>query len=416
MTKRYFANKRKKDPSLGKIVAVLLVLIAGVYGILWGYVQLRESLFSEPVQVADSEGLVQAQDLLEQGDYAAARTLLEPAVQQGADPTLAARALVLQADLELAEGNEAAALGLLESFRSDYPQSPDYPVASARYARLLEAAGRGDEAAPIYEDLIDTAPPGLRAVALVGLGRRLEAQGDLIAARDLYSNALASAEWNTPVWDEAADALGPANVALAFAPMETPECKYYIVEKGDNLTTIGIKLNTTQGLLTRANGLDDPRKLRLQQRLKYTPKDFRIIIERSTCRLFLVDNNGLFRRYYTGLGMPGHETVLGKYTLGNKQKNPTWFKPGAGAVPAGDPANELGTRWMPMVPAEEGLPTDLGIHGTIAPETIGHYQSHGCPRMHKEDVEELYDLVVRSTPVEVIEVVDASHIFRPAKG
>lgn len=90
--------------------------------------------------------------------------------------------------------------------------------------------------------------------------------------------------------------------------------------------------------------------------------------------------------------------------LGNKQKDPVWFKPGGGgSFPAGDPQNELGTRWMPLVPVEENLPTDLGIHGAVAPETIGDYKSHGCPRMLNAEVEELYDLVVRSTPVEIVE-------------
>jgi lipoprotein-anchoring transpeptidase ErfK/SrfK len=111
--------------------------------------------------------------------------------------------------------------------------------------------------------------------------------------------------------------------------------------------------------------------------------------------------------------MPGYETTLGKYTIGNKQKDPTWFKPGSAPVPPGDPHNELGTRWMPLVPAEPGLPTDLGIHGTIAPETIGQYKSHGCPRLRKEDVEELYDLIVRSTPVEIVEKIDWTKIFSP---
>ncbi|MCC6142734.1 MAG: L,D-transpeptidase, partial [Candidatus Hydrogenedentes bacterium] len=115
-------------------------------------------------------------------------------------------------------------------------------------------------------------------------------------------------------------------------------------------------------------------------------------------------NEGIFKRYSVGLGMPGYETTPGKYKIGNKQKDPTWHKPGAEPIPAGDPRNELGTRWMPLVPTEEGLPTDLGIHGTIAPETIGKFESHGCARLHKEEVEELYDLVVRSTPVEIVEV------------
>ena len=101
--------------------------------------------------------------------------------------------------------------------------------------------------------------------------------------------------------------------------------------------------------------------------------------------------------------MPGHETALGKYTIGNKQKDPTWFKPGAGTVTSGDAANELGTRWMPLVPGEPSLPTDLGIHGTIHPETVGEYSSHGCARLTNPEVEELYDLVVRSTPVTIVD-------------
>ena len=178
---------------------------------------------------------------------------------------------------------------------------------------------------------------------------------------------------------------------------------YYAIEKGDSITSIGIKLNTTQGLLLRANNMTDSTRLTLGARLKYTPKDFSIVIERSTCQLFVFDNRGLFKRYHCGLGMPGHETALGKFTIGNKQKDPTWFKPGAGPVTSGDPENELGTRWMPLVPAEPNLPTDLGIHGTTHPETIGQYSSHGCARLTNDEVEELYDLVVRSTPVIIVD-------------
>jgi lipoprotein-anchoring transpeptidase ErfK/SrfK len=214
------------------------------------------------------------------------------------------------------------------------------------------------------------------------------------------------AAMDSDAWMQALEAMGRLNVELIFAQLETPESKYYTVESGDTLTSIGIKLNTTQGLLTRANGLSETDSLHPGQRLKHTPKDFRILVERSTCRLYLMDNQGPFKMYPTGLGMPGYETTLGKYTIGSKQKDPTWFRPNGAPVPPNDPANELGTRWMPMVPVEEGLPTDLGIHGTIAPETIGFYKSHGCPRLRNENAEELYDLIVRSTPVEVVEKID----------
>jgi hypothetical protein len=58
---------------------------------------------------------------------------------------------------------------------------------------------------------------------------------------------------------------------------------------------------------------------------------------------------------------------------------------------------------MPLVPEQEGLPKDLGIHGTIRPETVGKHSSNGCARLYPQEVEELYDLVVRSTPVDIVE-------------
>jgi hypothetical protein len=63
---------------------------------------------------------------------------------------------------------------------------------------------------------------------------------------------------------------------------------------------------------------------------------------------------------------------------------------------------------MPLIPAQEGLPRDLGIHGTIAPETVGQFSSHGCARLLPAEIEELYDLVVRSTPVDIVAHIDWS--------
>ena len=76
--------------------------------------------------------------------------------------------------------------------------------------------------------------------------------------------------------------------------------------------------------------------------------------------------------------------------------NPTWHNPQDGReYPPGDPQNELGTRWM----AFQG--NILGIHGTIAPETIGEYASNGCVGMLMEDAEELFDLVPTGTTITI---------------
>lgn len=406
MVKRYFAAKRTYDTRLIRILVIIVVVLGAAYSVMWAGAWFFSAKFGGSVRASAPENLEKARTLAEEGEAAGARALLEPIVGRVTDPAIAPKALLLLAELEFNAGNREKARELLKQATEKYPASPDYPAAATRYARLLEDAGEIPKALEVYQKICSDAAPGQRSGALAGLGRDEERRHDLLAAREKYREAVADAPRDTPEWNEAVDALGRINVALIFSPLESPESKYYLVERGDNFTTIGIKLNTTLGLLTRANGLEESARLQLGQRLKYTPKDFHIIIERSTCRLFLMDKDGLFKRYFVGLGMPGHETALGEYTIGNKQKDPTWFKPGAGPVPPGDPANELGTRWMPLVPAEEGLPTDLGIHGTIAPETVGKYASHGCPRLTMADVEELYDLVVRSTPVKIVEIVD----------
>jgi lipoprotein-anchoring transpeptidase ErfK/SrfK len=42
-----------------------------------------------------------------------------------------------------------------------------------------------------------------------------------------------------------------------------------------------------------------------------------------------------------------------------------------------------------------------GIHGTNAPRSIGKAASHGCIRMRKHDVEELFELIGVGVTVEL---------------
>jgi lipoprotein-anchoring transpeptidase ErfK/SrfK len=397
--------RKKRDPSLGKIIAVLLALLVVAYGVYRGAGWFNDTYVSGTVEAAAPNHIDEAKTLIAEGKAAEARKLLEPIAARVDDGTLTPQALMLLARLDRDAGDMNRALERLQRAVEAYPASPLQPVAAVQYARLLEDNGKFSEAFQVYEKVRASAPPELRAPALTGIGRHAERQERLAEARGLYREAALSAKWDSSDWTEAVHALGKANTALIFSRQATPESQVYTVVSGDTLTSIGIKLNTTQGLLTRANGLTEDSTLRIGQQLKYTPKDFHIVIERTTNRLFLFDSDGLFKMYPAGLGKPGYETTLGSYKIGNKQKDPVWFKPGFGAVPAGDPENELGTRWMPLVPEKEDLPTDLGIHGTIAPETIGQKMSRGCPRMFPEDVEELYDLVVRATPVEIVETL-----------
>lgn len=401
------AHKRTRNElSLAKIIVGICITAAAAYAVYRATQWVSDQFVGGPATAQAPVSLVQAQALLEEGKAEEARALLLPIANRVRNSAVTPQALLMLADIEIEANNADIAMEYLRRAANEFPDSPDQPRAAVRYAQLLERSGGLQEALAIYDNVNETAVPELRAPALSGLARQAESQGRLIEARDLFRQAVKAAKWGSTDWDEAADGLGRMNVALIFSPEETPESQAYVIEPGDNLTNIGMKLNTTQGLLNRANNIVDETRLRVGQRLKYTPKDFRIVIERSTCRIFLLDGDGLFKYYRTGLGKPGHETTLGSYRIGNKQVDPTWFKPNHGPIPPGHPENELGTRWMPLVPEREDLPTDLGIHGTIAPETIGSYSSHGCARLTKEDVEELYDLVVRSTPVDIVETVD----------
>ena len=92
------------------------------------------------------------------------------------------------------------------------------------------------------------------------------------------------------------------------------------------------------------------------------------------------------------IGMPGHATPTGSYAVISKIENPTWVPPnspwaaGLEPVPPGA-SNPLGTRWIgTSAPA-------IGFHATPMDWSVGHAASHGCMRMHRADVEKMYDLV-----------------------
>lgn len=395
--------KRKQDPSLTKIIIGILVVGGAALGLVRFSQWFSSDYIAGQVEASAEINLAKAERFAQEGNTLEAKELLRPILARVEDPLFASKAHILQAGMDRDAGDIESALEHLRAATEDFPNSPEQPIAAITYAHLLEESAKFSEALAVYQSVRETAPPALRAPALSGLAREQERHEDLTQARLLYQQAFDESPWHSESWEEAAQGLGRLNVQSIFDVAPNKESKIYRVAKGDTLTSIGSKLNTTQGLLMRANGIENANRLRPNQSLKYTPKDFSVVIERSTCKLYLFDSEGLFKVYSTGLGKSGQDTTLGKYKIGNKEKNPTWHKPGTGPIPPGDPRNELGTRWLPLVPEEEDLPTDLGIHGTISPETVGKYTSMGCPRMFKEDVEEFYDLIVRSTPVTIVE-------------
>jgi|GEM_PF-2525691 len=66
--------------------------------------------------------------------------------------------------------------------------------------------------------------------------------------------------------------------------------------------------------------------------------------------------------------------------------------------------NPLGTRWLGLNTLGRRHRLRVGIHGTNEPQSIGHWASLACIRMHNADVNYLYELVPVGTTVKVVNI------------
>ena len=128
-----------------------------------------------------------------------------------------------------------------------------------------------------------------------------------------------------------------------------------------------------------------------------------IVINVPELRLYLFfDDIKMVKTFPIGIGVLDSPTPLGRFTIIEKTKNPTWNIPlslqeeyGRESMPPG-PDNPLGAYRLRL------SNFDVGIHGTNIPWGVGRLVSHGCIRLYPEDIEELFNEVKIGTPVEII--------------
>jgi hypothetical protein len=119
-----------------------------------------------------------------------------------------------------------------------------------------------------------------------------------------------------------------------------------------------------------------------------------IVVSLEDRKLALVEDGKVIKTYPVAVGKPSTPSPTGTFTIERRVMNPTYSHDGR-TVPPG-PNNPVGSRWM-------GLSIHgYGIHGTNEPSSIGKAASHGCIRMAKADLEELYPLVAEGDTVELI--------------
>ena len=207
-------------------------------------------------------------------------------------------------------------------------------------------------------------------------------------------------------------------------PAESPEAEgaqvvgrrfVYTAEPGDSLARIGARFAVRPNLLARYNGLPSQARLSVGQILQVENLhivpfflDEGILINVPQRILFLFEGGALAAWYPVGLGRADWQTATGRFQVETKTRRPTWHVPASiqremrqhgetvrTEVPPGA-ANPLGEYWIGLTGSS------CGIHGTNAPTSIYTFRTHGCIRLHPDDVADLFSRVSIGTPVWVV--------------
>jgi len=110
-------------------------------------------------------------------------------------------------------------------------------------------------------------------------------------------------------------------------------------------------------------------------------------------KLAIVEEGRAVKIYPVAVGACVTPSPTGTLRIVNKVVGPTYYHKGKVIRPG--KSNPLGDRWMGL--SEKGY----GIHGTNVPNSIGKAASHGCIRMGRHDVEELFELARVGDAVEI---------------
>jgi hypothetical protein len=125
----------------------------------------------------------------------------------------------------------------------------------------------------------------------------------------------------------------------------------------------------------------------------------RLVVSLQDRKLALLEGGQVKKVYVVAVGKQSTPSPTGTFTIVSRVSNPTYSHRGKVIGPGA--GNPVGTRWM-------GLSVSgYGIHGTNAPKSIGKTASHGCIRMKKQDVEELFDEVRAGDEVKIVSKPDS---------
>ena len=116
----------------------------------------------------------------------------------------------------------------------------------------------------------------------------------------------------------------------------------------------------------------------------------------SSRTLTVMGPNGAIRTFNVAIGSPKYPTPTGTYRIRKIVWNPSWIPPDS----------KWAKKETPKGPGEKGNPMkvakiffrepDYYIHGTGQVNSLGEAESHGCLRMHPDEVAELAQFLMQN--------------------
>jgi len=189
----------------------------------------------------------------------------------------------------------------------------------------------------------------------------------------------------------------------------------YVVQPGDSLTLIGARLGVDARVIAESNGLKPSTVLKPSMKLRIDNRHIvpaadgvRIVVNVPQRMLFYFAGRVLVQAHPIAAGSRGWRTPRGDFQVLVTEGDPVWDVPASIQAEmarmgkqvlthvAPGPSNPLGKYWLGL-----SLP-GIGIHGTNAPASIYSLQTHGCMRLHPDDIEQLFAAVEVGTSGKLI--------------
>ncbi len=238
--------------------------------------------------------------------------------------------------------------------------------------------------------------------------------GRLLAARDELNLALADPATSERDRARLRDEIGDLNETLVFSAHIEPGdfmAREYRVKSGDSLARIARAqdLGTHWKLIARVNGITNPSRINIGQRLKLVSGPFHVVVDKSDFRADIYHGPADNPREWVfvasrpvGLG-EADGTPVGTFVVApGKLENPGWVNPrdSSEQYDRNDPKNPIGEHWVGLTGVgDSAVHTGLGLHGTIEPDSIGREMSMGCVRLLDDDAALMYELLTEGESV-----------------